>query len=398
METGARKTHRGLLYTLLILLTAIVIALCGYLKQWDNTRLISNSVFLMLGCFLVLFLHAFSKEKDIYDYDNKEHFGRFVLLWFLFLGLAVACSFLPVSGWPFLVVYLSFSLFSNLPIGMVAGSVILLVTVLLSGEGILAFLLYFLCGIVCVCLFQKLDHNYKIGIPLTVSVLCLIVCLTAGVVLYKNEKLNLEMFLIPFINIFVSIVLMLIVLKFFSSTYIYRYHVKYLEINDQEFPLLAKWKEQDRAKYYQAVHTAYFCDRIATRLGLDVQATKAAGYYRHISSMYGEESWEECRRICEENSFPPAVHSILQELLDKQTPVRNKETAIVILSDSVISAILFLFQTQPQQKPDYDKVVDTVFKSKLESGVFANCNLTLEELSLTERIFKEEKIYYDFLR
>lgn len=398
MERNAKKTPVLALSILIFILTGIVTAFVGYLKGWDLTQLISYTVLVLLGTLSVLFLHAFCCEKDLYDYDNKEHFGRFCVLWVLSLAMSVVCSYLPVAGWPFLVVYLWFTLFGNMTIGITSGTVMVLLTVLLAGESIPAFILYFLCGIVCASLFYKLDQNYKILVPLCVSVMCLLVGLTAGVVLYENEKLDIQLFIIPFINIVVSAILMVVVLKVFSALFIYRYRVKYLEINDPEFPLQAQLKSQHKGKYYQAMHTAYFCDRIATRLKLNAEAAKAAGYYQHIGTLNGEENWENTKVFCEEYDFPPAVHNILQEALDKKSAIVSKETAVLIFSDGVISAILYLMEKQPEIKPDYDQIVDKVFKSKLKSGMFSKCKLTLEEISVMENIFKEEKLYYDFLR
>jgi len=303
-----------------------------------------------------------------------------------------------VAGWPFLVVYLWFTLFGNMVIGIASGSVIVLLTVFLCGANVQSFILYFICGIICSSVFYKLDQNYKILVPLCVSLLSLLVGLTAGVVLYTNEKLNYEMFIIPLINVVVSGILIVVILKIFSGLCIYRYRVKYLEINDPEFPLQVQLKQEYRSKYYHAMHTAYFCERIATRLNLNAEAAKAAGYYQHIGALQGDENWENTKLFCEEYEFPPVVHTILQEALDKKTAIVSKETAVLIFSDGVISTILYMMEKQPDSKPDYDQIVDTVFKAKLKSGMFSQCKLTLEEIAVMESIFKEEKIYYDFLR
>lgn len=398
MERNAKKTPVVGLSIILFALTGGVTGFAGYLKGWDTTQLISYTVFILLFTLTVLFLHAFSREKGLYDYDNEEHFGRFFLLWMLSIVMAVSCSYLPVTGWPFLVVYLWFTLFGNMVIGIASGSVVVLLTVFLSGANVQSFILYFICGIICASLFYKLDQNYKILVPLFVSLLSLLVGLTAGVVLYTNEKLNYEMFIIPLINVVVSGILIVVVLKVFSGLYIYRYRVKYLEINDPEFPLQVQLKQEHKNKYYHAMHTAYFCERIATRLNLNAEAAKAAGYYQHIGALQGEENWENAKLFCEEYDFPPAVRGILQEALDRKVSIVSKETGVLIFSDGVISAILYMMERQPDSKPDYDQIVDTVFKSKLKSGMFSKCRLTLEEISVMENIFKEEKIYYDFLR
>ncbi len=398
MEKNVKKKPFFALAVLLFILTGAVTYAAGYLKGLDTTHLISYTVLILMGTFAVLFLHAFSRDKQLYDYNNEEHFGRFLFLWILSLAIIVACLYLPVAGWPFLVIYLWFALFSNIIIGITSGSVFVLMAVLLTGESVPVFVLYFTCGIICASLFYKLDQNYKIFIPLLVSVMCLFMGLTAGVVLYENRKLDLELFIIPFINVVVSLILMLAVLKSFSSVIIYRYRGKYLEINDQEFPLQIQLKSEHRNKYYQSIHTAYFCDRIASKLKLNAEAAKASGYYFHISALKGNENWEETKLICEEYEFPPEVHKILQEALDGKTPISSKEAAVLILSESVISAILYMFEKHLDTKPDYDQVVDAVFKSKLKSGVFSKCCLTLEEIAVMEKVFKEEKLYYDFLR
>lgn len=398
MEKNARSMPFWALSIILFVLTGTVTFFTGYHKGLDTTHLISYTVLVLLGTFAVLFLHAFCREKQLYDYDNGKHFGRFSFLWILSLGMSVMCIYLPVTGWPFLTIFLWFTLFGNMVIGITSGSVFVLMTVLLTGESMPAFVLYFLCGILCALLFYKLDQNYKIFIPLCVSVMFLFVGLTAGVVLFENKKLDWELFLIPFVNVMVSVILMLAVLKSFSGLIIYRYRGKYLEINDQEFPLQIQLKSQNRNKYYQSVHTAYFCDRIAGKLKLNAEATKAAGYYYHISALDGEENWEKTKLICEEYDFPPEVHKILQEALDPKTPIVSKETAVLVFSENVISAILYMIEKQADVKPDYDQIVDTVFKARLKSGVFSKCCLTLEEIAIMEKIFKEEKLYYDFLR
>ncbi len=398
MEKNVKKKSFFALSVVLFVLTGIVTCAAGYLKGLDTTHLISYTILVSMGTFAVLFLHALSRDKHLYDYNNEDHFGRFSFLWLVSLVIIVVCTYLPVAGWPFLVIYLWFTLFSNIIIGITSGSVFVLMAVLLTGESIPVFVLYFICGIICSSLFYKLDQNYKIFIPLLISVMCLFMGLTAGVVLYENRKLDLELFLIPFINVIVSIILMLAVLKSFSSVIIYRYRGKYLEINDQEFPLQIQLKSEHRNKYYQSVHTAYFCDRIASKLKLNAEAAKASGYYFHISALKGDENWEETKLICEEYEFPTEVHKILQEALDGKTPIISKEAAVLIFSESVISAILYMFEKHPDTKPDYDQVVDAVFKSKLKSGVFSKCCLTLEEIAVMEKVFKEEKLYYDFLR
>lgn len=400
MEENKKRNgiHTILQSILLFTVSVLIMAGAGALQWHDRTTAVSNTVFMALGMGTLVFLTAFCREHDSYDYDNGENFGRFLIIWFGSLLLAVGAAYLPVSGWPFTVIFVGLALFSNMAVGMTAGTLLLAMTVLLSGQGVAAFMLYFLCGVAGMCLFGKLDEHYKIGIPLFVLVLLMIVGQTAGVVLYTNEKLRPELFMVPLLNVMVSTILLIVLLKIFSGLVIYRYRDKYLVINDQEFPLLAEWKSTSREEYYRAVHTAYFCDRIAKKLHLDADAAKAAGYYHGLRRGQGETPWQQAEQVCREYDFPPAVRKILREYLDQDMAYTEKETAVLCFSDGVISAVLYLFAKQPDTEPDYDQLVDAVFRKKLESGALKGSSITLQEISTMKNIFKEEKLYYDFLR
>lgn len=65
-------------------------------------------------------------------------------------------------------------------------------------------------------------------------------------------------------------------------------------------------------------------------------------------------------------------------------------------SDAVVSAILLLLQKEPEKKPDYEQVIDRIFERIREKGIFSECDLSLRGWNRMQKIFKEEKLYYDF--
>lgn len=391
------RGNQGLVFCVLVAVTVLVTGGFSFLRGLGNVELVRNLVISGMGSLLVIFLMAQARLYGEYDYDNEEKEFRFLLIYLMGLIMAVACAYLPPSGWPFLVVFVSLALFSNSLIGLAAGTLLLLVTMMLSAASLSMFVMYFVCGFVGTGLFRKLDDTYKIGIPLFISALLLTVAETASVVIYANETLKPELFIIPMMNVVISLVLLLIILKLFSAVVIYRYRDKYMEINDPECELLVEMKSKSKESYYQAVHTAYFCDRIAKRLHLDAEAAKAGGYYHKIGMIMEDNSFAQVAELTQRYAFPPMAERILQEFLDINVPVTKKETAVLIMSDAVISAILFL-QSREKGTIDYEQVIETVFKKKLDSDVLKDCEITMAELTLMKKIFKEEKLYYDFLR
>ena len=159
----------------------------------------------------------------------------------------------------------------------------------------------------------------------------------------------------------------------------------------------AKLKEKSKDDYYKALHTAYFCDRISKKLSFDSDACKTAGYYHILGLLTENNTWDETRDLCYAHNFPEPVIDIMEEFLDSNVSVKSKETAVLIMSEAIISAILHLLRETPNNKLDYNHVIETVFKAKLQTSKFNSCKLTLEELHTMKAIFKEEKLYYDFL-
>lgn len=363
--------------------------LLGSVKKEAADRLLGNCVMTTLGLAMTGFQFRRECVNKKLEYNNGEHPFRFLICLCIGLFMAFACGFLPVGGWPFLPVFVMLSLFGSMSVGILASSVLLLLSVLLSGGSVGIYALYLFSGMFAVTLFQHLENEFKIGMPLVLSILFLLVCETANIVLVANARPDFEMFVIPVVNMIISSILLLGLLKLFSSTVVYQYREKYLDINDTENPALAKLKQEKRQDYMHCIHTAYFCERIGKQLALDVDALKCAAYYFKLG--------DGLERLMEEKQFPPAVRGILFEYKNRKQGVTKRETAVLLCSDTIVGSVTYMLQKGSDRQVDYDKVIDAIFKKMYEDGSFDRCNITVEELRVMQRIFKEEKLYYDFL-
>lgn len=391
-----KKERRGLSWKLFLGELAVILLggggmwFFGSLKQMEQDRLLCGVVLTVLGLAAAGF--GFRREylRGELDYDNGGHVWRFWLCMAVGLAVAFACGFLPVAGWPFLVVFVMLSLFANMQIGILAASVLLLTAVLLSGVGVEGFALYLVSGSFAATLFRRLESDFGFVIPLFLSSLCLLVCETACLVVTANARPEIELFVIPGVNMIVSAILLIGFLKLFSSLVIYRYRESYLDLNDTENPALAGLRERDRQAYRLSIHTAYFCERIGQRLGLDKDALKCAGYYHRLG--------EGLEQMMEEKRFPPQAKEILKEYLSRREKVTRKETAVLICSDLVVSSVSYLLKKEPDRKVDFGRAIDAVFEKLWEDKTFICCRLSIAEFYTMQRMFKEEELYYDFLR
>ena len=376
-------------FAVLLIGTAEVYIFCRIRGEaWD--RLLEGCCMTLLGLAVTGFQFRREYLHDTLDYNNKEHVGRFwvcVLIGFLTVG---ACGFLPVDGWPFLAVFLMLALFSNMSTGITAATMLLMMAVIISGGTVGSFVLYMVSGVFVTALFQHITGEFKIGIPVFLSVLCLLVCETANVILVANARPDLELFVIPIVNMIVGGVLLLGCLRLFFSIVIYQYRGKYLELNDTGNPALVEMKQHNREEYLHSIHTAHFCERIAGRLDLDADALKCAGYYHRMG--------EGLKEFMRQKKFPPAVKSILTEYMTDRKRVTKKETAVLICSETVLGTMLETMGKESDGQADCDHIIDMIFQKFLDDGHFDSCNITVQELRIIQKIFKEEKIYYGFLR
>lgn len=392
-----KKEPVYLVNSILVVITVLLVTAGGFLKHAGGAELLRNAILAGTGAFLTCFL--FLSEKDRLSEKNASpaRTSRFAVSYGICLAVSLCCAFLPPAGWPFLVVFVMMSLFCGFLPGICGGISFLTFSVLLAGADISIFALYVLTGLLGACLFSRLDEKYRIALPLFVSLSFLFAAETACVVLFANETLKWELFLIPALNVIISLILLLILLKVYSGMEIFKYRIKYLEINDQEFELLVNIKEKDKNVYYRAVHAAYFSERIAQALSLDADAAKTAAYYANAGILYKEPE-KDLEKEFVSYGFPPYARQLLRELTGKNTGIRHKEAAVVYMADAVISSILYLFEKKQDTKTDYAAVIETVFQKKWESGSLKNSELTFAEWNRMKKIFKEEKLYYDFLR
>lgn len=341
------------------------------------------------------------EQSNIYQrlhYDNGNHYARFVFMFIISIIVGCLLPLLPSGGWAVPAIALALTLFSNTTTGLMAYAGVLGICVYFSDTSILIFLIYFLVGSIFAILFEGLDEDYKTGAPMLVAVVLYTVVMTAKIMFENKGIPNMEKFIIPIINVFITILLMMAVLRLYCAAVIDKEKDKYLVINDQEFPLLAKYKEENEALYYNAIHTAYFAEKAARMLHMDVNIAKCAGYYHKIIVAECRKEDKSLEEICQMYKFPPKSVQLLQEYNYKSLTLRMKETVVVYLADSVVSSIMYLLEKEQKSEIDYGKIATAIIRRKVDSGILNQSDISLADLGGMEKIFTGEKLYYDFLR
>lgn len=398
-ETGKNRVNT--IYTFLtVILGFIIVAAASGLYGFTPDRIAGNVIAFGVMMTGVLFAFARQKLNGSLIFDNASNIWRFYVI---YLSGILICSFFPLIseyGRPFLVLYVALTMVSDEISSLCAGSSLVILCELLSKEPSFCCLVeFFVPALIAVLLFSTVGEEFRILIPMAISLLSQFVCLCLSSVLFSNRTFGLDLFFIPFVNILVCVILILIILKVLSFTFVYKKDDRYMEILDPEFELLSNLKSYSKEEYDHSIYTAVLCSKLAIKMELDEKLTKALGFYHRIGLLRGENTWENACGLMREYAIPEEVVELLKEYhLSKDDGVRSRNTAVLIIAETVISSVSYLFSRDKEANINYDKLINTIMDKKLESGIFSNSKLTFEDINIIKKTLSEEKLFYDFLR
>lgn len=386
------------MFTILAVVTFLPVV-SGFLYD-KNTEEI-----LQLLCVSIFFggtiLFQIIYEGSIYTNGLNQQLNLFVFpcTYAVSIICAVCFPLMQPLAWPYLFVALALFLFSNITVGILSYSFAITVSCMLRGCDFLELVLYFICGMIVMIFFGKLDKRYKYAIPTFVSLCTYIVMVFANVLLFNNELINLDMMILPVINLFITTILFYLLLKLFSITTVHKYRERYMTINDTEFTILATVKKADTKAYYRAIHTSYLTDKLSKRFSLDADSVKTASYYwKIIDTMKEKDKKGFMEKINTTWHFPPDAIQLLNELLDKKTRLTSKEAIAVYTANLIIENIQQTFLKDKNAQINYKKMIDELFNERMKFGIFEKCDYTYRDLNMMKKLFIDEELYYDFLR
>lgn len=371
----------------------------SYLYHRNYENLLQMIVITMFGFGFIVFEYYWRNKKNInasgMDVPVKFYY------WVVLASGVLVCAFpmMSVLSWPFLVIALLFCLFSDMLQGLLSYSLLLMVACQIKECSVSVFSFYFICGLVVILLFAKMDKSFKIGLPIFISLCVFMLSSVANVVLFMDTTITLEIMLLPIVNIFVSMILMLVVLKTYNYLFYNKFRDKYLTINDTEYVVLIDAKKEEPALYYRAIHTSYLTGKFAVEFGLDEEAIKTASYYWKI--IEEKQRKGKSKNFMTENDafdFPPKAKELVEELMNTKKKYVSKEAIAVYMADTTISSIIDIFKEDKNTRIQYRSFFEKMFKERMDNGFFDRCEFSIGELVRMKKMLIEEALYYDFLR
>ena len=168
-------------------------------------------------------------------------------------------------------------------------------------------------------------------------------------------------------------------------------------INDSECPLMVEMKEKQPDLYIHTIHVAYLSDKLANAIGLDNQYVKTISYYYKIGTLIGEANVANLKEMISEYEFPADTYEYLEDAIENTHSPKTKEAFVVLIAEMIISSVEFLYAKNPGKEIQYDQVITTLLRKKIESAFPMSCHISYAEVEEIKRVLLEEKLYYDFI-
>ena len=346
---------------------------------------VRNLVLCLLAALAAVFSFQAGRISGSFFYDDGDHPGRFISLYFCGILCSLLFTQLPVTGWMFLFFYVALARVSDSVTGICAGTSLLMLTAILCEQMSLSiFLVYLLSGMIGIALFAHQKNEFYIAVPLGLSLGSQLLLLFAEELLVQNKKMIWQEAMRPFANTVMNGILIAFFLPYYIRYVAKRVDNLYLMLNDQEYTVLTELQRRKKEDYDCVVYTADLTERITSELGLDVRSAKCAAYYGHLPA-------DELEGI----PFPEPVLELISELTKGGKALKSKEAVVVQICYQVIQKIQRNNRRSRGKKMDCRRLINQMFDKIYTVEVLAETDITLSDLRLIKKRLLEEKSIMD---
>lgn len=153
--------------------------------------------------------------------------------------------------------------------------------------------------------------------------------------------------------------------------------------------LLKRLKNYSENLYNHCMTIGDLSGRAARFIGADENLARAGGYYHEIGKITGKNYIEEGLKLADIYAFPGKLKDIIRQHNIKYDKPTFIESAIVMISDNVVTTMEYINKTGENKFP-LDKIIDEIFRMRMEKGTFDESGLTVKDFKLLKDFFKNE--------
>lgn len=356
--------QRPALYIYMTAMTALVTYFASKLWEkdiWENQRF--TIVVISTLAFGIL-LTALSK--------SVENIYRLAIVYHVIVISTVLMMMISYEFRPVMAIFMIITLFIGLDTGLVS---VLCISVAVSFlYGAEQEYLYGTLIIGAVSCFAAANVKNRLKFIISTIVFVFAGFFVNGIFQYYNtNQFDYKFAMLSLVSIAVSIIIFVNVRIFTRPGNVQPYIGADSEVT-------AELKEKSLPLYYHSVEVAELAAAGAAAADCDRKLAYAGGMLHDIGKTRGAKDYVKSGLImANEYGMPKEIKAVIVEHSAKHRLPSSKESAIVMLADSVISSIEYLKASD--REISEKKIIDNVFNVRLSGGALDKSQLTVKELS-----------------
>lgn len=164
-------------------------------------------------------------------------------------------------------------------------------------------------------------------------------------------------------------------------------------IVDPSFHLVREIKKYSQVDYNHGIRVSRIAAHCAANVGVDVKLAAVGGFYYRLGKLGGEPFIENGVKIAQNNCFPNEIITILSEYEGEMRPISTIESAIVHITDTLVTKFELLDRTTLSSSWNRDMVIYQTLNEKSASGIYDHSGLTMNQfIKIREFLSKEEEL------
>ena len=373
----------------LFLLSLVLPMLCGLLH---NARIDQLIVWCFICSVCVVCFGVYVEYERLHEGTCMDMGNDYAMLTFVYLvGMAGACvaAFFPAYTAPVMAIGILCNGTFSTKIGAAMGVYFAVLAAVFCGTGLYTMAAYVTLAVVSIFLAElALDGRLRIWVGMLI--ISLSVVLPVCCCYLDTHMLQPQVIMITLPG---SILTLLVVhiLPGLRNRVQTEEEIGLDTIMDRQYHLQKMIEKYSSVDYDHALRVSRLAAKVAGELGADEKLTMAGGFYYRIGKLEGEPFIENGVRIAQQNCFPERLVQILEEYNGINRAPGTLESAIVQISDMIVTKFDLLDKDTFSAGWNRDIVIYQTMNEKSSDGLYDHCGLSMNQfLKIRELLVKEE--------
>ena len=166
------------------------------------------------------------------------------------------------------------------------------------------------------------------------------------------------------------------------------------DVNEQKIDvvkdeLMEQLKGFSGALYDHSVYIGELSYGAAKTIGCNENVALAGGLYHEIGRMAGKDYVLEGVELLKQQGVSKEVVQVVKEHNIRFFAPTSKEAAIVMLSDSIVSTVLYLKKQHGWDKAQAGDIISSVFVKRFEKGILDESDLSMDDIVKLKKYYLE---------